>query len=198
MAEGRSASGIGRAGARWQGWAIMRTSRSQQCERMAANHTTTNDRLIWIDLEMTGLDTDSDSILEIATVVTDAQLNILAEGPELAIAHPLARLEAMDEWNRTQHRKSGPVAARAGSKVTHGAGRARTLEFLAQWVPAGKLADVRQLDLPGPPLPAPADAAAGEATSTTATSTSARSRNWRGAGRRRCSTACARTRSTPR
>src|SRR5690606_11198644 len=56
------------------------------------------DRLIWIDLEMTGLDTDRDSILEIATVVTDAQLNVLAEGPELAISHPLQVLEAMDDW----------------------------------------------------------------------------------------------------
>ena len=63
-------------------------------------------RLIWIDLEMTGLDTVNDSILEIATVVTDADLNVLAEGPELAIRHSLQRLEAMDEWKRNQHRKS--------------------------------------------------------------------------------------------
>ena len=55
-------------------------------------------RLIWIDLEMTGLDTGRDSIIEIATIVTDSQLNILAEGPELAIAHSLATLEAM-EWS---------------------------------------------------------------------------------------------------
>ena len=61
-------------------------------------------RLIWIDLEMTGLDTDNDSILEIATVVTDANLEVLAEGPELAIRHPLQQLEAMDDWNRNQHR----------------------------------------------------------------------------------------------
>ncbi|MGB4860253.1 MAG: exonuclease domain-containing protein, partial [Dokdonella sp.] len=54
-----------------------------------------NDNLIWIDLEMTGLDPDNDSIIEIATVVTDAQLNVLAEGPEFAIAHPESRLEAM-------------------------------------------------------------------------------------------------------
>jgi oligoribonuclease (3'-5' exoribonuclease) len=66
-----------------------------------------NERLIWIDLEMTGLDTDNDSIIEIATVVTDAQLNVLAEGPEFAIHHPLETLEAMDEWNRNQHRRSG-------------------------------------------------------------------------------------------
>ena len=64
-------------------------------------------RLIWIDLEMTGLDTARDSILEIATIVTDSNLQVLAEGPELAIAHSVSALEAMDEWNRTQHRRSG-------------------------------------------------------------------------------------------
>src|SRR3546814_14649388 len=66
-----------------------------------------NGRLIWIDLEMTGLDTDRDTIIEIAPVVTDSELNILADGPELAISHPLSTLEAMDDWTRTQHGKSG-------------------------------------------------------------------------------------------
>src|ERR1700746_574021 len=65
------------------------------------------DHLIWIDLEMTGLDPGADSILEIATIVTDKALNILDEGPELAICSPAERLEAMDDWNRNQHRKSG-------------------------------------------------------------------------------------------
>ena len=72
-----------------------------------ADNSAGNDRLIWIDLEMTGLDTDNDSIIEIATVVTDGQLNVLAEGPEFAINHSLATLEAMDEWNRNQHQRSG-------------------------------------------------------------------------------------------
>ena len=71
------------------------------------SHNAHTDRLIWIDLEMTGLDTDRDSILEIATVVTDSRLNVLAEGPEFAIAHPVAVLEAMDDWNRNQHGRSG-------------------------------------------------------------------------------------------
>ena len=108
-----------------------------QCERMAAI-TTNDEHLIWIDLEMTGLDTIGDSILEIATVVTDKQLNILAEGPELAIAHPLARLEAMDEWNRTQHSKSGLWHRVLDSKVTMAQAEALTVEFLSHWVPAGK------------------------------------------------------------
>ena len=91
-------------------------------------------RLIWIDLEMTGLDTDRDSILEIATVVTDAQLNVLAEGPELAIAHPQERLEAMDEWNRNQHGKSGLWKRVLEQGVAMGEAERLTLEFLAQWV----------------------------------------------------------------
>lgn len=92
-------------------------------------------RLIWIDLEMTGLDTQSDSILEIATVVTDAQLNVIAEGPELAIAHPLAALEAMDEWNRNQHGKSGLWRRVLEEGVSMAEAEARTLAFLSEWVP---------------------------------------------------------------
>ena len=107
----------------------------EQCERMAAN-SQKEQRLIWIDLEMTGLDTDNDSILEIATVVTDAQLEVLAEGPELAIAHPPARLEAMDEWNRNQHRKSGLWQRVLEQGVPMEEAEQRTLDFLAQWLPA--------------------------------------------------------------
>ena len=93
------------------------------------NHS---NRLIWIDLEMTGLD----SIIEIATVVTDSQLNVLAEGPEFAIAHPLSALEAMDDWNRAQHTRSGLWKRVLESQVTLGQAEARTVEFLAQWLPA--------------------------------------------------------------
>ena len=102
-------------------------------ERMAANPLKDH-RLIWIDLEMTGLDTDNDSILEIATVVTDANLEVLAEGPELAIAHPLATLEAMDDWNRNQHRKSGLWQRVLGQGVGMEEAERRTLAFLGQWV----------------------------------------------------------------
>ncbi len=104
-------------------------------ERMT-NHPLNDQRLIWIDLEMTGLDTDNDSILEIATVITDAQLEVLAEGPELAIAHPLAKLEAMDDWNRNQHRKSGLWQRVLEQGVSLAEAEQRTLDFLAQWVPA--------------------------------------------------------------
>jgi oligoribonuclease len=94
--------------------------------------------LIWIDLEMTGLDPVSDSIIEIATLVTDRELVVLAEGPELAIRHPLERLEAMDDWNRNQHRKSGLWQRVLDAPHAMAEAEALTLEFLQRWVPAGK------------------------------------------------------------
>lgn len=102
-------------------------------ERMAAIPSQEH-RLIWIDLEMTGLDTDNDSIIEIATVVTDAELNVLAEGPEFAIAHPVSRLEAMDDWNRKQHHRSGLWGRVVSQGVPMEEAEARTLAFLTEWV----------------------------------------------------------------
>jgi oligoribonuclease len=95
-------------------------------------------RLIWIDLEMTGLDPDTDSIIEIATLVTDQELNVLAEGPDLPIHHPIERLEAMDDWNRGTHRKSGLWDRVLASEVSLAQAEAQTVAFLSQWVPAGK------------------------------------------------------------
>ena len=101
--------------------------------------TTPNDNhLIWIDLEMTGLDPDTDSILEIATLVTDSDLNVVAEGPEFAVAHPLSRLEAMDEWNRTTHAKTGLWQRVLDSRVGLAEAEAETIRFLEAWVPKGK------------------------------------------------------------
>ena len=97
-----------------------------------------DNRLIWIDLEMTGLDPDADSILEIATLVTDAELNVLAEGPSLAIRHPVERLQAMDDWNRTTHGKSGLWSQVVASDIGMAQAEAQTIDFLSQWVPAGK------------------------------------------------------------
>ena len=94
--------------------------------------------LIWIDLEMTGLDPDSDSIIEIATLITDQDLNVLAEGPELAIRHPVERLQGMDDWNRNQHRKSGLWQRVLDSTHDMAVAEALTVEFLAAWVPLGK------------------------------------------------------------
>ncbi|MEO6185103.1 MAG: oligoribonuclease [Steroidobacteraceae bacterium] len=95
------------------------------------------DNLIWIDLEMTGLKTDSDSIIEIATVVTDAHLNVLAEGPVFAIRTTDELLGGMDEWNTRQHGASGLVARVRASTHSLADAEARTLEFLRVWVHGG-------------------------------------------------------------
>jgi len=94
--------------------------------------------LIWIDLEMTGLSPERDVIIEIATIVTDADLNILAEGPVLAIHQCDAVLAGMDEWNTRQHGGSGLTERVRTSSVTTRAAEQATLDFLAAWVPAGK------------------------------------------------------------
>jgi oligoribonuclease len=93
--------------------------------------------LIWIDLEMTGLDTQQDRIIEIATIVTDGNLNILAEGPVLAIHQPPAVMQAMDEWNTRQHGGSGLTARVLQSGIDEREAEQRTLDFLAEHVPAG-------------------------------------------------------------
>jgi len=95
------------------------------------------DRLIWIDLEMTGLDPDRDRILEIATLVTDAQLNELATGPVLAIHQPESVLAAMDEWNQRHHGASGLLERVRKSSVDERQAEAETLAFLRRWVPEG-------------------------------------------------------------
>ncbi len=92
--------------------------------------------LIWIDLEMTGLDPQNDFILEIATVVTDKNLNVLAEGPVLAVQQPGDALARMDDWNQKQHGGSGLLQRVRESAVDEGEAERLTLEFLAQWVPA--------------------------------------------------------------
>lgn len=94
--------------------------------------------LIWIDLEMTGLDPDSDVIIEIATLVTDADLNILAEGPVYAIHQADEILAGMDEWNTNQHGKSGLTARVRASDISLAQAEADTLAFLEHWVPRGK------------------------------------------------------------
>ena len=95
-----------------------------------------SDNLIWIDLEMTGLDTNSDSIIEIATIVTDAHLNILEEGPVFAIHQPDAVLDAMDDWNRNQHGGSGLVKRVRSSPLNEQDAEQMTIEFLRKYVPA--------------------------------------------------------------
>ncbi len=97
------------------------------------------DNLIWIDLEMTGLDPQSDRIIEIATLVTDSQLlNILAEGPTLAIHQDAAVLATMDAWNRRQHSHSGLLERVRASRSDEREAALQTLDFLQDYVPKGK------------------------------------------------------------
>jgi oligoribonuclease len=95
------------------------------------------DYLVWIDLEMTGLKPDSDTIIEIATVVTDRELAIVAEGPVIAIHQPDEVLARMDEWNQRQHGSSGLLARVRASRASLGDAERRTLEFLTPLVTAG-------------------------------------------------------------
>ncbi len=95
-------------------------------------------RLIWIDLEMTGLDTQRDSIIEIATIVSDSDLNIVAEGPSLVIHQPDAVLDGMDEWNTRQHGQSGLTERVRASRLTTAEAEQQTLSFLRQHVDPGR------------------------------------------------------------
>ena len=87
---------------------------------------------------MTGLDPDNDVIIEIATIVTDAELNVLAEGPSLAVKQPDALLDGMDEWNTRQHGQSGLTQRVRDSQISAAEAERLTIDFLAEWVPAGK------------------------------------------------------------
>ncbi|MCG9679182.1 oligoribonuclease [Vibrio sp. Isolate24] len=93
--------------------------------------------LIWIDLEMTGLDPETHKVIEIATIVTDGELNILAEGPVLAIHQSEQELAKMDEWCTTTHTGSGLVERVRASDVSEQEAVRQTIEFLEQWVPKG-------------------------------------------------------------
>jgi len=92
--------------------------------------------LIWIDLEMTGLDPQNDVIIEIATVVTDKNLHILAQGPSLAVYQPEAALARMDDWNLRQHGGSGLIQRVRESTVDEALAERMTLDFLETWVPS--------------------------------------------------------------
>jgi oligoribonuclease len=91
--------------------------------------------LVWIDLEMTGLDPDTDHIIEIATIVTDHQLNVLEEGPALAVSQSDDLLDSMDDWNRYHHGNSGLIERVRDSEIDDRAAEWQTLEFVRRFVP---------------------------------------------------------------
>ncbi len=102
----------------------------------SANYSDLN--LIWLDLEMTGLIPETDRVIEIATIVTDAELNILAEGPTIAIHQPQSVLDAMDDWNQQHHGSSGLVERVLASTYTEDAATDETIAFLQDYVGPGK------------------------------------------------------------
>ncbi len=95
------------------------------------------DNLIWIDLEMTGLDPDADRIIEIATIVTDSQLEVVAEGPVIAVHQPDSLLDTMDEWNTRHHNNSGLVERVRASSYSEADAERETLDFLVRHVDKG-------------------------------------------------------------
>lgn len=97
-----------------------------------------NNNLIWLDLEMTGLEPERDFIIEIATIVTDSQLTILAEGPVIAIHQPDEVLAAMDDWNTRQHNQSGLVKRVQESTINEAQAQQMTIDFLKQYLDKGK------------------------------------------------------------
>src|SRR5579862_8562101 len=96
------------------------------------------DNLIWIDLEMTGLDPEKERIIEMAAIVTDSQLNMIAESPVIAVHQSDDLLNGMDDWNTKQHNASGLVARVKESQISETQAEAMMLQFLKQYVPAGK------------------------------------------------------------
>jgi len=103
-----------------------------------AVHRPNEFNLVWVDMEMTGLDPDSDRIIEVAVVVTDMHLNILAEGPVFAIHQSDATLDKMDSWNKGTHGRSGLIERVKASTVTEADAEAALVAFLKNFVPAGK------------------------------------------------------------
>jgi oligoribonuclease len=93
--------------------------------------------LVWVDLEMTGLEPTVHTIIEIATIVTDAELNVLAEGPCIAVHQPESALDRMDDWCRDTHGRSGLVARIQASTIDLAEAQRQTLEFISAWVPPG-------------------------------------------------------------
>ncbi|MEL0623190.1 oligoribonuclease [Marinomonas arenicola] len=96
-----------------------------------------NENLVWIDLEMTGLDPEKETIIEIATVVTDKNLNVLAKGPNLVIHQEKAVMDAMDEWCTQHHGESGLTARVLSSDISMAQAESETIAFLEQYLPAG-------------------------------------------------------------
>ena len=112
---------------------------SQQANATEAATQRPNEfNLVWIDMEMTGLDPDNDRIIEVAAVVTDANLNVLAEGPVIAVHQSDETLDKMDAWNKGTHGRSGLIDRVKASTIDEAQAEEQLIAFLKQWVPANK------------------------------------------------------------
>ncbi len=112
-----------------------------QSNEVPMTDTNTNkhpDNLIWLDMEMTGLDPDNDKIIELAAVITDAELNVLAESPVLVVHQNDAIMDGMDDWNKATHGRSGLIEKVKASTLDEAAASAQMLDFFKQYVPANK------------------------------------------------------------
>ena len=115
-------------------WIMSQANEADQ----AAPSGTNEFNLVWIDMEMTGLDPDRDRVIELAAIVTDANLNVLAEGPVLVVHQPDNVLDAMDAWNKGTHGRSGLIDKVKASTLTEDQAAAEMIQFLKPYVPAGK------------------------------------------------------------
>jgi len=113
-------------------------SQATQTEGTAAPARPNEFNLVWVDMEMTGLDPDNDRIIEIAVIVTDPELNVIAEGPVFAIHQSDATLDKMDNWNKGTHGKSGLIDRVKASTVTEAQAEQELIAFLKQYVPNNK------------------------------------------------------------
>jgi oligoribonuclease len=113
-------------------------SQATQTPTTAAAQRPNEFNLVWLDMEMTGLDPDNDRIIEVAVVVTDPDLNVIAEGPVFAIHQSDATLDKMDNWNKGTHGKSGLIDRVKASTVTEAQAEQELIAFLKQYVPANK------------------------------------------------------------
>ena len=111
---------------------------SQQANATEATQRPNEFNLVWIDMEMTGLDPDNDRIIEVAAVVTDANLNVLAEGPVIAVHQSDETLDKMDNWNKGTHGRSGLIDRVKASTIDEAQAQEQLIAFLKQWVPANK------------------------------------------------------------
>jgi oligoribonuclease len=116
----------------------MANTHSQKVSSQTSKTVLNEFRLVWLDMEMTGLDPEKERIIEVAVVVTEPDLTVVAEGPVLVIHQPDSLLDAMDSWNRSTHGKSGLTDKVKASSLTEAQAELQLIEFMSQYVPAGK------------------------------------------------------------